>query len=144
MHHKHIFLYKLLLQFNYFLHSKINWFHSLIKPKVSSTINPSYINIIVQFLHKWDSVIAGNSKRISTSKIANTKATRKKCKEKDIRCSLRVENPHSNGLCSSRSHDLFLHNDFPRIHKIKDRINILTSWIIRINITCYEYHIAKF
>ena len=72
-------------------------------------------------------MIAGNNKRISTSKIANTKATKKKCKEKDIRCSLRVENPHSNGLCNSRSDDVFLHSNFPRIHKIKDKINILIN-----------------
>ena len=77
----------------------------------------------------WDdkfdliSTIKGNKIKISTSKIANTKATRKKCKEKDIRNSLSVGKPHSKGLCSSRSNNDFFLTSFPKAPKINPRPN---------------------
>jgi len=56
----------------------------------------------------------------STSKIKNTIAKIKKCKEKGIRNSKSDLNPHSNGLWNSRSNNIFLLIVFP-----KKKINIV-------------------
>lgn len=117
------------------------WFHSLTKPKVSKTINPEYIHIAPQLREEWASVRAGNKSKISTSKIAKTSATKKKWRENDIRCCLRVENPHSNGLCSSRSESLFLDSALPSNSKATDSVIIPNSWVINTAITRYEFFI---
>ena len=61
------------------------------------------MNSIIKEPEKVILVKMGNNKRISTSKIKNTIATKKKRKEKGIRLSSIVENPHSNTLLDSRS-----------------------------------------
>ena len=100
--------------------------------------------MVFQFSEEWASVKAGNSSKISTSKIAKTKATKKKCKENAIRWLLKVENPHSNGLCSSRSEHPFLDKNLPSNNKAVDNIAILSSCVIITIITWYGTHIPKF
>jgi len=117
------------------------WFHSFTKPNVSSTIKPEYSNIVPQLRQEWASVRAGNRSKISTSKIAKTSATKKKWRENDIRCCLRVENPHSNGLCNSRSDSLFLDSVLPSRSKALDNANILSNWVTNTVITRYEFFI---
>ena len=64
-----------------------------------------------------------NGKRIiiSTSKITKIKARIKNRKEKGRRDSIKVENPHSKGLCSSRSKNTFLDKNIPNPNKIRER-----------------------
>lgn len=71
---------------------------------------------------------------ISISKITNTNATKKKCKEKDIRNSFKVKNPHSNGLWYSRSKSVFFLKNFPNIKSNKAKTKTENIKIINISI----------
>ena len=63
----------------------------------------------------------GNKTINSTSKMINTNATKKKCNLNFTRKSLYVLNPHSKGLCNSRSQIDFLESAFPNIRNRKDK-----------------------
>lgn len=64
----------------------------------------------------------GNNIINSTSKIIKTKAIKKKWRLNFNRWSLKVENPHSKGLWNSRSKNVFLLTNLPKIRKITEKI----------------------
>jgi len=81
----------------------------------------------------------GNKSRISTSKIKNTIATKKNRKEKGIRLSSMVENPHSNTLLDSRSRIFFFLNNTKNPVRKNPNTNLTQKKIIIPNIYSYSF-----
>lgn len=76
----------------------------------------------------------GNNKINSTSNTKKIKVTKKKRKDRGIRLSVKVENPHSKGLSFSRSVVAFLLKMKIRTINTKEIINISTVFIKNIKI----------
>ena len=93
------------------------------RPIVKIMIKAIYIAIDGQDVIDRASIVNGNKIKISTSKTANTRATIKKWREKDMRDSFKVGNPHSKGLCRSRSEEIFFLRSFPARPKTEDKTN---------------------
>ena len=87
----------------YFIHDRMTWFHSLNNPKVNKSSKTIKTIEEKKDLTTFMQEKYGNKTINSTSKMINTNATKKKCNLNFTRKSLYVLNPHSKGLCNSRS-----------------------------------------
>ena len=76
-------------------HSNVCWDHSTRVPTITSLKNTIILNILCQDKNPW--AIKGNNKISSISKIKNTRAIIKNCKENGDRLDALGLNPHSNG-----------------------------------------------
>lgn len=120
--------------FSYCAHSRAPWVHSWYKPanRISKKNIPVSVHVMVFVILK---ILASGSRRvISTSKIRNTIAIRKKRSEKGSRADPLGSNPHSNGEFFSRSLMVFLEIKEERTMIAIDRMSVrdMSAVIIRI------------
>ena len=85
------------------------------------------INSLIGLLRHLLVVMNGNKIINSTSKITNTNATKKKWTLKDKRNSENVLKPHSKGLWSSRSANIFFITRLPSPNKTLDNTQDVIS-----------------
>lgn len=115
--------------------------YSVISPAISSVINRilDLIKYILNFLYRK---AKGIKRVISTSKIRNTRPTRKNCVLMGIRLLDRGSNPHSNGDFFSREWSCFL--DIRLLISMM-RVGIKTLMIDRVSILIIIYiSLSKF
>ena len=90
------------------------WFHSWNTPKRRITIKDINTPDLSTRLPETITSRYGKIRTSSTSKIRNTRASKKKRIEKGIRAFILGVNPHSKGLIFSRSARIFIDRHWPK------------------------------